>query len=274
MLAFAGNSILCRLALADGDLDAASFTAVRLVAGAVTLSGILWIKNGRGTTLVTAGSWRSAVVLIVYAVCFSYAYLSLSAASGALILFGCVQGTMIAAALLAGERPTGIEVSGWFLAAVGLVILLLPGATAPSLTGSALMAVAGAGWGLYSLFGRAERQPLASTAGNFIRVLAPTVLLLPIVASQGAGSREGILIAALAGTVTTGIGYVIWYAALPALKSMQAALVQLSVPAIAALGGVVLLGEALTARLVAAGCLILGGIWLAAGRKYRRSAAI
>lgn len=274
MLAFAGNSILCRLALADGDLDAASFTAVRLFAGAVTLAGILWIKNGRGTTLVTAGSWRSAVVLIVYAVCFSYAYLSLSAASGALILFGCAQGTMIAAALLAGERPTGIEVSGWLLAAVGLVILLLPGATAPSLTGSALMAVAGAGWGLYSLFGRAERQPLASTAGNFMRVLAPTVLLLPIVASQGAGSREGILIAALAGSVTTGIGYVIWYAALPGLKSMQAALVQLSVPAIAALGGVVLLGEALTARLVVAGCLILGGIWLAAGRKYRRSAAI
>jgi drug/metabolite transporter (DMT)-like permease len=273
MVAFAGNSLLSRLALADDAIDPASFTVLRLVAGAVTLAAIVWLRRRSETRLMAAGSWRSAVTLFVYAVFFSYAYVSLTAATGALILFGFVQATMIAAGLLAGERAGGAEAAGWALAAVGLIVLLLPGATAPSWAGSLMMAVAGVGWGLYSLYGRGERQPLAATAGNFMRVLVPVAALVLVTAPLASVSPAGAAVACLTGSLTTGIGYVIWYAALPALTSLQAALVQLSVPAIAATGGILLLGEALNPRLVICGSLILGGIWLSLGSRNRRRAA-
>ncbi len=234
MVAFAGNSIICRLALADGAIDPASFTVVRLAAGALTLLIVLFLRDRRADVR-QHGSWRSALTLFVYAVFFSYAYVSLSAASGALILFGVCQATMLVAALRAGERPHAAEWIGWKTAAGGLIWLLLPGATAPAPIGALLMSVAGIGWGLYSLYGRSAARPLAATAGNFVLVLLPLLPLAAVAASDAGLSAPGIWLAALSGSVTTGLGYVIWYAVLPRLSAMQAALVQLSVPAIAAL---------------------------------------
>lgn len=269
MVAFAGNSVLCRLALAEGAIDPASFTVLRLVSGAVTLVLILFLRHRLSTNIVGSGSWRSAITLIVYAVFFSYAYVSLSAASGALILFGFVQATMIVAALLAGERAHAGEAVGWLLAVFGLVGLLLPGAHAPSLNGSLMMAAAGVGWGLYSLYGHGESRPLGATAGNFVRVLGPVAALAVVGLPFASITPGGAAIACLAGGLTTGIGYVIWYAALPSLSSLQAALVQLSVPAIAAAGGVLLLDERLSMRLLLCGGLILGGIWFSLTSRSR-----
>ena len=270
MVAFAGNSVICRLALIDGAIDPSSFTSIRLAAGAITLIGILFLRSG-AVDIRAQGSWRSALTLIVYAIFFSFSYVSLSAASGALILFGFVQATMIIAALLGGERPKISEWLGWTVAAAGLVCLLLPGASAPPLLGAALMAVAGIGWGLYSLYGRHEARPLASTAGNFARVMLPVALLVLVTIESVELTFVGVVLACLSGSVTTGLGYVIWYAALNHLTSMQAALVQLSVPAIAAIGGVLFVGETLSLRLLICGTLILGGICLALGGKYYRS---
>lgn len=274
MIAFAGNSVICRLALVDGAIDPASFTSVRLVSAAVTLLFIVALRGGlREAT--TAGSWQAAATLIVYAIFFSYAYVSLSAASGALILFGFVQATMIAAALIAGERPSAGETLGWAVAASGLVWLLLPGADAPPLAGAVMMAIAGIGWGLYSLNGRSEARPLASTTGNFIRALPPVAVLAAATASQFDATLGGLLLACLSGCLTTGIGYVVWYAALAGLSALQAALVQLSVPAIAAAGGLLFVGETIPLRLTVCGLLILGGLSLALGgrHKYPNTAA-
>lgn len=272
MVAFAGNSIICRLALIDGSIDPASFTSIRLVAGAVTLIFILFLRRG-SADIRAHGSWLSAFTLIVYAVFFSFAYVSLSAASGALILFGFVQATMIVAALLGGERPRASEWLGWMVAAAGLTGLLLPGASAPPPMGAALMAVAGIGWGLYSLYGRNEARPLSSTAGNFVRVMVPVAILVLATVNTAELSPRGVALACLSGSVTTGLGYVVWYAALNNLTSMQAALVQLSVPAIAAGGGVLFVGETVSVRLLICGTLIIGGICLALGGKYYRSVA-
>lgn len=267
MLAFAGNSIICRLALADAAIEPAGFTVIRLAAGAATLSLIAWSRGGRA--LLSHGSWAAALALFIYAAGFSYAYVSLSAASGALILFGFVQATMIAAALRRGDRPALPEWLGWLLAAGGLVWLLAPGTAAPSWQGAALMATAGIAWGAYSLLGRGESRPMLATTANFVRALAPTALLL-VAAGARHSEPAGIALAVLSGSLTSGLGYVIWYAALPGLSSMQAALVQLSVPAIAAAGGLVLLGEGLTPRLLVSGGLILGGIAVALTGKYRK----
>ncbi len=270
MVAFAGNSIICRLALADGTIDPASFTVIRLVAGALTLIAILALRTNLNAVR-RSGSWRSAVTLFVYAIAFSLAYVQLNTASGALVLFGTAQATMIVAALLSGERPIAAEYAGWLAAVGGFVWLLLPGATTPPLGGALLMAVAGVGWGLYSLYGRGEPAPLAGTAGNFLRVMLPTALLALAALTHIDISSRGVFLAALSGSVTTGIGYVIWYAALPRLSSLQAALVQLSVPAIAALGGILFVAEALPARVVVAGLLITGGICIAIAGRYRHT---
>lgn len=270
MVAFAGNSVICRLALHDGAIDPAAFTSVRLVSGAVTLLLIVASRSGLHEA-TSAGNWQTAAALIVYAIFFSFAYVSLSAASGALILFGFVQATMIVAALIAGERPTRGEIFGWTAAAGGLIWLLLPGVDAPPLAGAAMMAVAGVGWGLYSLNGRSELRPLVSTTGNFIRVLPAVAVLAAVTATQFDATLSGLLLACLSGCLTTGIGYVIWYAALAGLTALQAALVQLSVPAIAAVGGLLFVGEAISLRLAVCGLLILGGISLAlSGRSYSR----
>ena len=275
MLAFAGNSILCRLALKEQAIGPASFTAVRLTSGALVLALIVGFAS-RGRNDRKPGGWFSAIALFLYAAFFSYAYLSLDAASGALILFGFVQVTMIGAALMAGDRPGGFEWAGWLLAAAGLTLLLLPGAAAPSPAGAVLMALAGIAWGVYSLRGRGESDPLLATSRNFTRSLVLVALLGAAVLAGGDRthwSGAGIVLAILSGALTSGLGYVTWYAALTHLTSMQAALVQLSVPAVAAAGGVLLLAEALSLRLGACGLMIIGGICMALLQKSRRQPA-
>jgi drug/metabolite transporter (DMT)-like permease len=270
MLAFAGNSILCRLALRDAAIDPASFTAIRLVSGAITLLIICWITQ-RGDSLRAHGSWLSAFLLFLYAICFSYAYITLSAGAGALILFGFVQGTMIAIALWSGDRPAVFEWLGWSLAFAGLVWLVLPGVEAPPASGAALMAIAGIAWGVYSIRGRAESDALVSTTSNFVLSITMVVILMAVAMSDVDLTTRGMVLAVASGAVTSGIGYVIWYAALEYLSAMQAALVQLSVPAIATAGGIALLAEPLSLRLLVSSALVLGGISIALTRKSQRS---
>jgi drug/metabolite transporter (DMT)-like permease len=269
MLAFAGNSILCRMALIDGAIDPASFTSIRLFSGAVALLIIVRVTNEDGS-IRDHGGWASALTLFLYAIFFSYAYITLSAGAGALILFGFVQATMIAMALWSGDRPNIAEWLGWLLAFGGLVWLLLPGIEAPPATGATLMALAGIAWGVYSIRGRDESNPLVSTCSNFVYSIAFVLILTAVTFFDTDITNRGILLAVISGAITSGIGYVIWYAALNYLSAMQAALVQLSVPAIAAIGGVILLAEPISIRLITSGALILGGISLALVQKSHR----
>lgn len=261
LCAFAANSVICRLALGRHLIDAASFTAVRLLAGAATLLLIHRLIAPRGPWR-PAGSWTAAALLFVYAAPFSFAYLTLSTATGALLLFGSVQLTMFLAAVAQGHRLRRLEWIGLGVAGAGLLYLVLPGLATPSFAGFCLMTVAGSAWGFYTLRGRASVDPVADTAGNFIRTLPMLGLLLPFVWLGGQASVAGIIWAVLSGAVTSGVGYTIWYFALRNLTAPQAATMQLSVPVLAALGGVLLLGEALTLRLTLAATLVLGGIAL------------
>jgi len=267
MVAFASNSILNRLALGQKSIDAVSYTTIRLLSGALVLWLIASLQESRTGPRIRGG-WLSAAMLFIYAIAFSFAYLSLSAGTGALILFGSVQVTMLLAALRSGERPHLLEWLGVALALAGLVYLVLPGLRAPSPVGSALMALAGIAWGVYSLRGRGSGSPLADTAGNFIRAV-PLILAVRLVTLNDIHlSQAGIALAVLSGAAASGVGYVIWYAALAGLTATRAAIVQLSVPVLAAWGGVVLLAEGISLRLVLAGVLILGGIALAiSGRR-------
>lgn len=259
MIAFAGNSLLCRVALKDTGIDAASFTTIRLVSGAITLW--LIVKAGRGAG-AGSGNWLSASALFAYAAGFSFAYVSLPAATGALLLFGAVQATMIGRGIWAGERFRGAQLAGLVLALGGLVGLMLPGLTAPPLLGSLLMLGAGVAWGVYSLRGKGAGDPTRVTAGNFLRAV-PMAAALSLVTIGGASlDGAGVAYAVASGALASGVGYAIWYTALPALKATQAATVQLSVPVIAAVGGIIFLGEAVTPRLVLASAAILGGIAL------------
>jgi drug/metabolite transporter (DMT)-like permease len=267
MLAFASNSILNRLALGQVSIDAVSYTTIRLTAGAITLWLISFLqRNNTGSKV--RGNWISAAMLFIYALAFSLAYLSLSAGTGALILFGTVQVTMILAALRSGERPQLLEWLGVLVALGGLVYLVVPGLKAPSLIGSALMILAGIAWGVYSLRGRGTGSPLADTAGNFIRAVPLIILVRLVTLNSVQLSESGILFAVLSGAIASGVGYVVWYAALRGLTATRAAIVQLSVPILAAWGGVVFLAEDISLRLILAGAFILGGIALAiAGRR-------
>lgn len=287
LIAFAFNSILCRLALRGGEADAAGFTAVRLASGAIMLVVISVVVQrcagprvskddtsyDRLTPLLTRGllhwgSWPSAFFLFAYAVCFSFAYLGLSAGTGALILFGSVQMTMIAVSIFRGERPNAVEWFGLSVAVGGLVYLVFPGLTAPPLQSSLLMAAAGAAWGVYTLRGKGSVDPLGQTTGNFLFTLPFAGLLALLFLPNLHLSNRGILLAVLSGAIASGIGYSIWYAALKHLTSTRAAVFQLAVPVIAAVGGVLLLGETATAQLAIASALILGGIGLTIiGRK-------
>lgn len=269
LIAFASNSILCRLALAAHTIDPASFTSIRIASGAVTLAAIAAFTR-RGAR--AGGGWGSALFLFLYAAAFSFAYISLSAGTGALILFGCVQVTMIAAALRAGERPGPLQWTGLALALGGLVYLTMPGLTAPSPAGSALMALAGFAWGVYTLRGRRESKPLAATGRNFLRAVPFALAVSLATLARRDVSARGALLAVASGALASGIGYVVWYAALRGLSATRAATVQLSVPVIAALGGVLFLSETVSARLALAALLILGGVALAlAGRAQRGS---
>ena len=270
MLAFAGNSILCRMALRDGAIDPASFTSIRLLSGAIVLLLIVRLTSNN-PSIREHGGWLSALVLFFYAICFSYAYISLSAGAGALILFGFVQGTMIAMALWSGDRPSVSEWLGWSLAFGGLVWLLIPGIEAPPAIGATLMALAGIGWGVYSIRGRDETNALVSTCSNFVYSIAFVIVLSAINYSSADITNRGVVLAVISGAITSGVGYVIWYVALNYLSAMQAALVQLSVPAIAAAGGVILLAEPISLRLLTSGALILGGISLALVQKSHRA---
>jgi drug/metabolite transporter (DMT)-like permease len=266
MLAFAGNSVICRMALRDELIDPASFTALRLVSGAVVLLVIFGATRQSGS-LRTHGSWISALMLFLYALGFSYAYISLETGVGALILFAFVQGTMIAMGMWSGDRPSMMEWIGWIVACAGLAWLLFPGVTAPPLPGAVLMAIAGIAWGIYSVRGRRETHALAATTANFVMSVAMVLLLAAVTYAHASFGVRGVLLALVSGALTSGIGYVIWYAALEYLSAMQAALVQLSVPLIAAAGGILLLAEPLTQRLVVAAVLVLGGLCLALSRK-------
>jgi len=258
MIAFACNSLLCRIALQQGGIDPASFASVRLVSGAIALAVIVRLRSGRPAP--GDADWRAAAMLFAYVVFFSFAYLSLSAGTGALILFGAVQLTMFGAGLRAGEMFSAVAWLGLTLAVAGLVYLVSPGVTAPAPFGATLMAIAGVAWGLYSLRGRGVSDPLAVTAGNFARA-APLALVLSLLfVAKANADAAGVVLAVVSGAVTSGIGYVIWYAALRNLSAMRAATVQLSVPPIAAIGGVIFLSEAITPRLAAASAAILGGI--------------
>ncbi|GJH30106.1 DMT family transporter [Caballeronia novacaledonica] len=270
MLAFAGNSLLCRLALKGTQIDAASFTLVRIASAAL----VLWImlrariSHARADTR-RAGNWVSALALTVYAAPFSYAYVRLAAGTGALLLFGAVQATMIGYGIAIGERLAAMQWLGLLLALGGLVWLVLPGLAAPDPLSSALMIAAGIGWGVYSLRGRGRSDPVAETAGNFMRALPFALAVSALAWPFASFDAPGFAYAAASGALTSALGYVIWYAALKGLKPATAATVQLSVPVIAAAGGVLLLGEPLTARLAASAVAILGGIALVVSAKRR-----
>ncbi|MCJ7433798.1 MAG: DMT family transporter [Anaerolineales bacterium] len=259
MIAFAGNSLLCRVALKHTSIDPASFTTIRLISGAV----MLWlvVRTSRGTH-TSRGNWLSAIALFVYAAGFSFAYVSLPAATGALLLFGAVQATMIGHGIWTGERLKRTQLVGLMLAFGGLVGLLLPGLSAPPLYGSILMVGAGIAWGIYSLRGKGAGDPNQVTAGNFLRAVPIAAAWSAIMFNSTSLDNAGFWYAVLSGALASGMGYAIWYTALPALKATNAATVQLSVPVIAAMGGIVFLGEPITLRLVLTSVAILGGIVL------------
>jgi drug/metabolite transporter (DMT)-like permease len=262
MVAFAANSLLCRLALRTTAIDPATFTAIRLVGGAALLWSLVGVQGRR-----PRGTWSSALALFAYAAAFSFAYVKLPAGTGALLLFGAVQVTMHAYGLWTGERLSARQTGGLLLALAGLVGLLLPGLTAPPLGSAVAMLCAGIAWGVYSLRGRKGGDPTAATAGNFVRSV-PLALLLVLVAARPVElDRAGVGYAIASGALASGLGYAVWYAVLPSLRASTAASVQLSVPVIAALGGVLLLAEPITLRLVFGSAAVLGGIALTLGRR-------
>jgi len=259
LFAFAGNSVLCRLALGEEAIDAASFTSIRLLSGIIFLAVLLKLTSGADSSS-SKGSWSASLMLFIYAVAFSFAYVSLETGTGALILFGLVQMTMISIGLYQGNKLHAMEWFGVLLAFSGLVYLMMPGLGAPSLDGFILMAVAGIAWGMYTLAGKGSTNPIHDTAYNFYRTL-PFVFVLTLVTFQQAElSNKGILLAILSGALASGLGYAIWYMALKGLSGTQAAVVQLFVPVIAAIGGVVFADEAFSLRLALSALLILGGI--------------
>lgn len=267
MLAFAANSLLCRMALQPGLLDPASCISLRLVSGALMLWLLLRVRGARRH----GGDWSSALALFAYAAAFTFAYVSLPVGTGALLLFGAVQVTMLVAGYRRGERQGPAQALGLAAALAGLVYLVLPGLAAPDPLGAALMAAAGIAWGVYSLRGRGAGDPLAATAGNFLLAVPLALLFSLLFLPRLHVTPLGALYALTSGAVTSGLGYVIWYAALKGLTATRAAIVQLSVPVIAAFGGVLVLYEAVTPRLLVSSCAVLGGVALAIWGRQRRA---
>lgn len=265
LLAFAANSLLCRLALRGGAIDPASFTSIRLISGAaiLILAGAGMPGKAGESELGRPRSWYPAAMLFLYAAAFSFAYVSLTAGTGALLLFGAVQVTMLVSAMRQGERLGGWQWAGFVAAVAGIVYLVLPGLSAPSPTGAVLMATAGVAWGLYSVRGRGAADPLGQTRRNFMLTIPMVAVLALAYGSTLEVTWRGALLAVISGAVTSGLGYVIWYRALRGLSGVTASLVQLATPVLAALGGIVLLAEPLTGRLAVSAALVLGGIGLA-----------
>jgi drug/metabolite transporter (DMT)-like permease len=271
MTAFAGNSLLCRLALKHTSIDAATFTFIRIISGAIALRLIVRI---RGRSLQKAGSWFSALTLFAYAAGFSFAYISLPAGTGALLLFGAVQATMIIWALRHGERLALRQRIGLALALAGLVALVFPGLSAPPLGGSILMFGAGIAWGIYSLRGKNAGDPALATAGNFSRAVPMAAVLSVALLPWASLDRAGIGYAILSGAIASGVGYAIWYTALPSLRAASAASVQLIVPVLAAAGGILFLREPITLRFLFASVAVLGGIALVVIERPRALARV
>jgi drug/metabolite transporter (DMT)-like permease len=269
MVPLAANSWLCRAALRDTGIDAASFTSIRLVSGALMLWLLLRLNR---SARPGEGNWPSALALFGYAVLFSFAYLSLTAATGALLLFGAVQVTMIGLGLWHGERLDRVQGVGVLLAFGGLVGLLMPGLSAPPLAGALLMIGAGVSWGIYSVRGKGAGDPIRVTAGNFMRTVPITMALSLLMLNQVSLDSIGIGYAIASGSLTSALGYVLWYTVVPMLRATSAATVQLSVPVLVAIGGVVLLAEPITLRLVLASAAVLGGIGLVIWEKGRSTA--
>lgn len=267
LIAFAANSVLCRLALGTAAIDAASFTIVRLLSGAMVLFALVaW--QGRHTGPSPKGNWVSGLMLFVYAITFSFAYISLDTGTGALILFGSVQITMVSLSFFSGKRLHAIEFLGLMVAFVGFAYLILPSVSSPSLIGFGLMSASGVAWGIYTFKGRGSKNPLTDTAYNFLWTI-PLVIMSAVVTMKGAHySVEGLLLAVLSGGIASGVGYAVWYVALSGLSVVQAAVIQLLVPVIAALGGVVFVDEMLTYRLMLSAALVLGGILLVVLGRY------
>ena len=272
LIAFAANSVLCRLALGSAAIDAASFTTIRLLSGTIVLLIIIRCV-GTNTATCSKGSWTASIMLFIYAAAFSYAYISLDTGTGALILFGSVQITMLLLSVIIGARLHPTEWIGAMIAFGGFVYLILPGVSAPSTLGFFLMSLAGIAWGIYTLKGSNSDSPLTDTTYNFLRT-TPFVLLLALIGIGSMNvSSEGIILALMSGGITSGIGYTIWYIALRDISSTQAAVLQLSVPIIAALGGVVFVAEPVTMRLLISCILVLGGILLVImGKSIKTSA--
>jgi drug/metabolite transporter (DMT)-like permease len=267
MVAFAANSVLCRMALGAGLIDAASFATVRVIAGALVLTVLMlprWQKGERA-----AFEWRMPLMLFAYMAFFSFAYITLSTGTGALILFAAVQLTMFGVALRSGEHFSPVSWAGLTIAFAGLIVLVSPGITAPDPVGAALMAVAGIAWGAYSLLGRNAADPLGATANNFILCVPLVIVVSLIFQKDFHATLNGVLLASASGGIASGIGYAIWYKALGGLTATRAATVQLSVPAIAALGGVLLLAEDVTTRLLIATLATLGGVWLVLAQRAK-----
>jgi drug/metabolite transporter (DMT)-like permease len=271
MVAFAANSLLCRMALGARAIDAASFTTLRLAAGALALW--LIVTATRPASAPRRSDWIAAAMLFCYAAAFSFAYRSLSAGTGALILFGAVQLTMLAAGLRRGEHFARLSWAGLLLAVAGLIYLVSPGLTAPAPVGAALMAIAGIAWGVYSLRGRSIANPLLATSGNFVRALPFALVASALFIARTHASSAGIALAVASGAIASGVGYVIWYAALRGLTATRAATVQLSVPVIAAFGGVAFLSEPITLRLLIASVAILGGVALVLTQRSARASS-
>lgn len=271
MIAFAANSVLARLALADGAIDPASYTGIRLLTGALVLAALV-LRGNDGTVgkLTASGNWFSALALFVYAAAFSASYIILDAGIGALILFAMVQATMISWAIYRGDRPIALEWVGLLIAFGAFAWLVSPGLGAPDPIASAMMAVSGIAWGIYSIRGKASANPLAATAGNFVFAVPFAIPIVLITWSSLNITTHGVVLAAISGAVTSGLGYALWYRVLGRITQTQGAIVQLTVPVIAAFGGVALLGEAITLRLSIASALILGGVALAIVAKAKR----
>lgn len=269
LIAFAANSLFCRMALAEGYIDAWNFTTIRLLSGAACLGFIMTVHRYNlkrqgifdGTILKDKGSWLSSMSLLVYALCFSIAYVELDTGTGALILFSAVQLTMIGWGIYKKEQLSVVQWLALFIALAGFVYLMLPSAAVPSLFGAAIMAISGAAWGVYSIRGKVCVSPLRTTGFNFIRSLVAIPILLFMGVSYLAEiSMEGIVLACASGAIASGIGYSLWYVAMPLLKSTQAAVVQFCVPVLAAIAGVVFLSEQLTMRFIVASTVILGAV--------------
>ncbi len=272
LLSFAANSVLCRLALGAEAIDAASFTVIRLLSGAIVLYVIIRITHTKKALPEEKGSWLASSMLFLYATAFSFAYITLDTGTGALILFGSVQITMVLLALISGHRLHVTEWLGILLAFVGFVYLMLPEINMPSVNGFLLMGLAGIAWGVYTLKGRGSSNPIMETGYNFFRALPFVLILFLMTAQQAHYTTAGIVLAALSGGIASGVGYTLWYFALRGLSATQAAVVQLLVPIIAALGGVILVAETMTLRLVLSASIILGGIFLVIAGRYHLSA--